>query len=108
MLKRYAICRNCRHWRQGAPSDMRQPVVEDEDADVGACEMAPASLFEQGGEWVAFQPITHAMRSCADFDQPLRDPGHDDDPDDPDDGEPHPIPSRVRQLFPIPPTPIAA
>lgn len=110
MLKRYAICRNCRHWRQGVPSDMREPALEKVGSDVGACEMAPASLFEMNGEWVAFQPIVHFSRSCADFDQPLRDPDPDTDPDDPDGGEPHPVPvpGRVCHLFPIQPAPIAA
>lgn len=111
MLKRYAICRNCRHWRQGVPSDMREPALEDISSDVGACEMAPASMFEMNGQWVAFQPIVHFSRSCADFDQPQRDPDPDiDDPDGggPDEGEPHPGPNRVRNLFPIRPAPVAA
>lgn len=110
MLKRYAICRNCRHWRQGVPSDMRQPALEDITSDVGACEIGPASMFEMDGEWVAFQPIVHFSRSCVGFEPPTPRGGDDDDdgPDGPDDGEPHPVPSRVRHLFPIQPTPLAA
>lgn len=109
VLKRYAICRNCRHWRQGVPSDMREPALEDITSDLGACEMAPASLFEMKGEWVAFQPIVHFSRSCADFDIPLRDPDPDtDDPDDPDDGERQPAAGQVRHLFPVQAAPIAA
>lgn len=111
MLKRYAICRNCRHWRQGVPSDMREPALEDIGSDLGACEMAPAAMFEMDGQWVACQPIVHFSRSCADFDQPQRDPDPDvDGPDDdgPGDGEPHPSLDRVRKIFPIRRTPIAA
>ena len=112
MLKRYTICRNCRHWRQGVPSDMRQPALEDITSDVGACEIGPASMFEMDGEWVAFQPIVHFSRSCAVFEPPIPRGGDDYDGDpadpDPDDGEPQPVPSRVRNLFPIQPAPIAA
>lgn len=106
MLKRYAICHNCRHWREGAPSDMRLPVVHDEAAEVGICEIGPASMYEMDGAWVAFQPEVHATRSCADFSPPR--PAPYDGDDDPGGGEPAPGPGRVHPLFSVHPIPQAA
>ncbi|EQB03702.1 hypothetical protein L286_11825 [Sphingobium sp. HDIP04] len=66
--------------------------------------------FEVGGVLINAQPETHRSRSCSDFSNGDRRPdgGDDDGPDD-GDGEPVPAPrSRVRQLFPITPAPIAA
>ncbi len=112
MLKIYGICANCLFWRQGVPSDMRLPAEEDRASDMGACEIATPHLFDRDGELVPFQPVVHCSRSCGDFTPPegAMPFGGDDPDDDPDgpDGEPHPVPSRVRQLFPIKPAPIAA
>lgn len=109
MNRSFAICRNCVFWRQGAPSDMRVPVAHDPDAETGACEVGPASMYEMNDQWVAFQPIVHATRSCSEFARPRSTPD-DDDPDDggPGDGEPHPTFSRVHALFPVQSVPQAA
>lgn len=99
-------CASCRYWRAGAPSDMRLPVPAEANSDMGACEIVPPHLFKVDGELVPFQPQVHATRGCANW-QPRGDfDPEDDEPDGPDDGEPHP--ARVRQLFPIHPALIAA
>lgn len=100
MRKEHAVCRNCRHWREGAPSDMRAPVSHAEGSDTGVCECGPASMYEMNGEWVAFQPIVHATRSCDGFSPPRPTSGGDGGPDR-DGGEPIPEMGQVRTLFPV-------
>ncbi len=107
-------CATCAYWRAGAAPSMAVPARDDSHDDMGACEnIVPKVVVINEGP-TTVQPTTHATRCCADWSSQWVDLGMDpDDPDDPDDGEPHPRPapdptSRVRNLFPIRPAPIAA
>ena len=109
MLKPHQRCSSCGYWRPGASASTDIPARATPYEEMGVCENAIPMVFLINDGPVTLQPMMHRSRCCADW-APIPD---DDDPDDegpdgPDDGEPHPVTSRVRHLFPIKPAPIAA
>lgn len=107
MLKPHQTCETCGYWRSGASSGTDMPATVTYD-EMGVCENAIPMVFIINDGPVTLQPTMHRTRRCADWVPMPDDDPEDEGPDGPDDGEPHPVASRVRHLFPIKPTPIAA